>query len=233
MQDDHFVRIYAARATDYERMIDAEDADGNLLPLLKRLVDFSGKRVVDLGSGTGRLPRLLHKQAGAGLALDVHTAMLQENRRLQRHNGFHWPVLQGDLRQLPLADDCADVAIAGWAIGHFCGWYRPAWQKHVVQALREMRRVVRSGGDLLILETLGTGVLSPAPPADDLAHYYELLEHRWGFRRHVVVTDYEFASVSDAVRAMAFFFGESLAREIQRQGWQRVPEWTGLWHLRH
>lgn len=229
MQEDHFIAIYKNRAAAYERMIAAEDVDEQLWPLLSRLVDFSGKRVVDLGSGTGRLPRLLHRHAGSGVALDLHAPMLLENRRQQQHAGFSWPLIQGDLHRLPLADGCAGVVSAGWAIGHFCDWYGEAWQTHVEAALSEMVRIARPGAGLLILETMGTGVLEPAPPTSGLAAYYTLLEEAWGFERYEIRTDYQFASVDEAVACTTFFFGEQLAQDIRRYGWRRVPEWTAVW----
>lgn len=229
MQDDHFIAIYESQAAAYERMITAEDVDNQLWPLLSRLVHFSGTRVVDLGSGTGRLPRLLYRHASFGLALDLHAPMLLENRRQQRRAGFFWPLIQGDVHSLPLPDDCAAVVTAGWAIGHFCGWYGKQWQSHVETALREMARIARPGAGLLILETMGTGVFSPAPPTPGLAAYYALLEESWGFERHEIRTDYEFASVEEAVACTTFFFGEQLAQHIRRHRWRRVPEWTAVW----
>ena len=230
MQNDHFIEIYNNQAEAYQRMIAAEDVEQNLLPALNSLVDFSGQRVLDLGSGTGRLARLLHKQAATGLALDLHWAMLRENRRLQQRDGFRWPLVQGDLHRLPLASAAAGVITAGWAIGHFCDWYGSEWRNHVEQALREMQRVAQPGASLLILETLGTGTLSAAPPTSGLAAYYELLEQAWGFQKYEVATDYQFDSMSEAVACMEFFFGEQLAQEIRGRGWRRVPEWTGIWH---
>lgn len=231
MQTDHFIDIYRCKARAYERMIDAEDVDGNLWATLSRLVDFSAGRVIDLGSGTGRLPQLLPHHV-AGIALDLHTDMLLENRRQQQHHGFFWPLLQGDLHNLPLRDDCAAVVTAGWAIGHFCGWYGHEWRRHVEQALREMLRVARPGADILILETLGTGYLQAAAPNEQLAAYYRLLEETWEFERYETPTDYQFSSVEEAVEAMRFFFGDALVQEIQRRRWSRVPEWTGIWHRR-
>lgn len=229
MQHDHFIDIYHRRARAYERMIDAEDVDGNLWRTLQRLVDFTSKRVVDLGSGTGRLPQLLHRHVASGIALDLHWDMLLENRRQQRLQQFSWPLVQGDLHNLPLPDACAAVVTAGWAIGHFCGWYGERWPDHVQTALREMVRITQPGGDILILETLGTGVRRPAAPTPEHAAYYRLLETEWGFERIEVATDYQFRDVEEALEATTFFFGEALAREIRRHNWSRVPEWTGVW----
>lgn len=229
MQEDHFITVYKSQAATYERMIAAEDVDEQLWSLLSRLVDFSGKRVVDLGSGTGRLPRMLHRHAASGLALDLHAPMLLENRCQQQRDGFLWPLIQGDLHCLPFTDGCAGVVTAGWAIGHFCDWYGERWQAHVETALREMARIARPGASLLILETMGTGAFEPAPPTPALAAYYAFLEEEWGYKRYQIQTDYQFASVDEAVACMTFFFGEQLAQKIRRHGWRRVPEWTAVW----
>lgn len=232
MQDDHFRRIYTTQAARYQHLIAAEDVENNLLALLTVMLDLEGRRVVDVGSGTGRLPRLLHRLGAVGLALDLHAAMLLENHQQQQRNNVHWPLIVGDVRRLPLPNACAGLVTAGWAIGHFCGWYGSDWRQHVERAVGEMLRVAARGGDVIIIETLGTGVSSAEPPTDTLEVYYRLLEERWGFERHVIATDYQFSSVSEAVTAMRFFFGETLARKILRGKWRRVPEWTGVWRLR-
>jgi hypothetical protein len=82
------------------------------------------------------------------------------------------------------------------------------------------------------METLSTGSLTPAPPTEALAHYYAWLEADWGFNRQEIQTDYQFASVEEAVARTEFFFGPGLAATIRRQGWSRLPEWTGVWGKR-
>src|SRR5690349_23176540 len=76
---DHFQAIYSARANEYHRMIAAEDADGQLLPAIERVAAVRGKRILDLGTGTGRLPLLLGSQADRLIGLDLHRDMLRQN----------------------------------------------------------------------------------------------------------------------------------------------------------
>ena len=78
---DHFQAIYAARAVEYHRMIAAEDLDGQLLPAIERVASLRGKRVIDLGTGTGRLPLLIGGQAAQLIGLDLHRDMLRHMRR--------------------------------------------------------------------------------------------------------------------------------------------------------
>lgn len=226
---DHFQAIYAARAAEYHQMIAAEDADGQLLPALERVAAPRGKRIVDLGTGTGRLPLLLGGQAARMVGLDLHRDMLLQNAEQRRRHGGQWDLLQGDMRRLPFAAASADIVTAGWAIGHMRSWFADDWRSQIGQVLQEMQRVAAPGGALIILETLSTGSRAPMPPNAALAEYYDWLERDWGFRRDTIATDYHFASLDEAVARTEFFFGPELAARIRAEGWSRLPEWTGVW----
>lgn len=235
---DHFRHIYTHRAGDYHRMIAPEDVEGNLLSALQRVAPLAGQRLLDLGTGTGRLPLLLNGMAGPIVGLDLHAAMLQENQRQRSQVGADLRgtlrenlggLVQGDMRTLPIPSGWAEVVTAGWAIGHLRAWYSAEWQLQIGRILGEMQRVAAPGGALIIIETLTTGSLTPAPPTPGLAEYYAWLEDEWGFERQTIRTDYQFASVEEAISLTEFFFGAELAALIQQQGWARLPEWTGVW----
>lgn len=226
---DHFKRIYTQRAGDYHRMITPEDVEGNLLPALESLIPLREKRVLDLGTGTGRLPLLLNDRAGQLVGLDLHGAMLRENKAQRHQAGGGWGLAQGDMRMLPFPSGWAEVVTVGWAIGHLRNWFATEWQQQIGRVLREMHRVVAVPGALIIIETLTTGSLSPAPPTEGLAEYYAWLEGEWSFVRQAVQTDYQFASIDEAIAHTEFFFGPDMAAKIRANGWTRVPEWTGVW----
>jgi ubiquinone/menaquinone biosynthesis C-methylase UbiE len=224
-----FKHIYSHQASAYHRMISAEDTDGNLVPAIERIADLDGKRVLDLGTGTGRIPLLLHHRAAQMVGLDLYMGMLRENLAQRRRRCGLWALVQGDMGALPFPEGWADVLIAGWAIGHLRSWFEKDWQAQIGGVLDEMHRVVHPGGALIILETLTTGSLAPAPPTKALAEYYAWLEDDWGFERQEIQTDYRFPSVEAAAEHTEFFFGAELARSIRENGWARLPEWTGVW----
>ena len=220
---DHFEKIYATKAKEYHQLITPEDVDGNLPPALRRIVSFENAILLDLGSGTGRIPILVHNLVKQVIALDLNYPMLREQKKQQKHIAGSWPLVNGDNRILPFPDDWADVVTAGWAIGHLRGWFEDNWQNQIGQILTEMERVSVSGGCLMILETLTTGALEPAPPTPELAEYYAWLEGDWGYTRHTLQTDYQFASVDDAVERTEFFFGPELAEMSLQNEWARLP----------
>lgn len=226
---DHFINIYTNLAAEYHQMIAYEDIDGNLLAILESVTALSGKRLLDLGSGSGRIPLLLHNRVGYLVGLDLHQAMLKESQNQRQKVGASWDLLQADMRNIALPSKWADIITAGWAIGHLRSWFKDDWQVQISQVIEEMLRVIKPGGTVIILETLGTGSLAPAPPAPGLGEYYTWLEIEWGFTRQVISTDYLFDSVEMAVERTEFFFGCGLAETIRVNGWARLPEWTGVW----
>ena len=178
---DHFKHIYTHRAADYHRLITPEDVDGNLLPTLEGITPLVGKRLLDLGTGTGRIPLLAAQQAAQLVGLDLHADMLRENNHQRHQAGGQWGLVQGDMRTLPFPAGWAEVITAGWAIGHSRSWYATDWKHQIGRMLHEMHRVIVPGGALIILETLTTGSPAPAPPSAGLAEYYTWLENAWNF----------------------------------------------------
>jgi ubiquinone/menaquinone biosynthesis C-methylase UbiE len=217
--------IYAEHAEEYDRLVGAEDCDANLLPAIARIAPLDGRDVLEVGAGTGRLTRLLVKAGARVRAFDRSAAMLAVARR---HLGDSCSLEVADAEHLPTSDGWADLAIAGWVFGHFRSWMAADWQTHVARALGEMRRALEPGAPLVVIETLGTGSETPAPPTAALAEYYAWLEAR-GFTRASIRTDYQFANVEEAASVTGFFFGETFGQRVRSNGSARVPECTGIW----
>lgn len=224
---DHFVKIYKTQTAAYHALIAAEDVDRNLLPVLLAITPLAGKRVLDLGSGTGRIPLLLRGLDCEIISVDLHHAMLVEQK--QKLETGDARLIQADIRRLPLSDGLADVVIAGWAIGHFTGWYPETLKGEIQTTVNEMTRTVKPSGAIVILETMGTGNEQAGPPNAALAEYYAILENELGFSKQVLATDYDFGSVERAAELCGFFFGNEMAEKVRFNNWSRVPEWTGTW----
>ncbi|HZP73058.1 MAG TPA: ubiquinone/menaquinone biosynthesis methyltransferase [Gaiellaceae bacterium] len=109
-----------------------------------------GDRVLDAACGTGDLA-IADVNAGAGtvVGLDFAERMLERARRKRPELEWH----QGDLLQLPFDDAAFDAATVGFGVRNVADLDR---------ALRELRRVLRPGGRLAILEiTQARGLLQP------------------------------------------------------------------------
>ncbi|HEU4726430.1 MAG TPA: methyltransferase domain-containing protein, partial [Kofleriaceae bacterium] len=151
--------IYAGHAEEYDALVRAEDADGALIPALEAIHPLAGAAVLEVGVGTGRIARAIVRRVGRLVAVDRAPAMLAVARRHLSglDEAAPWELHEADARALPVAAGWADVAIAGWVFGHFRSWMADDWQAQVAQALDEMRRALRPGGALIVIETLGTG----------------------------------------------------------------------------
>ena len=225
---DHFKNIYSNMACEYHRMIEYEDVDGNLYDCIDKLLTSDVSRVLDIGSGTGRIPLLLSDPRFTVVGLDLYWEMLQENVRQRSLSAGSWLLSQGSAGALPMSPDCFDVLTAGWVLGHTCSWHLD-WQTELDIVLKEMHRVVRDQGVIIIMETLTTGSVIPSPPTAELANYYDWLENSWAFSRQEIRTDYRFPDVKEAISNTEFFFGEQLSSMIVDNNWSRVPECTGIW----
>jgi ubiquinone/menaquinone biosynthesis C-methylase UbiE len=228
-----FETIYREHAWKYDELVAHEDVQGNLRRTLRAICPLEGVQVVELGAGTGRLTRLLAPIVGSILATDRSEAMLKvATARLQAQGARHWALVQGDNRALPLRDGIADLVLAGWSLGHSVGWYPEAWPREIDLALREMRRVARPGGWLVIIETLGTGEVQPRPPTGGLAAYYQALEQDHAFEKRWARTDYRFDSPEQAEGLVRFFFGDELGDRVASGRLTDLPECTGFWARR-
>ncbi len=222
--------IYKSEAEGYERLIEHEDYQGNLVKALTGIVPIQGKTVLDLGTGTGRFARALSGLAGQTFAIDISAHMLQFARAmLLKDRPPKWALLVGDNRCLPLRSRFADVVIAGWSFGHATVWHGDRWRDEIGACIGEMMRVLRRGGTAIICETLGTGSWEPRAPTPTLADYYRYLESEMGFERKGISTDYKFSSIDEAAETIRFFFGDELADRVKTNRWSIVPEWTGIW----
>ena len=226
MPPDQFA-IYREQARQYENLVAHEDYQHQLGPAIAAIRSFDQADWVEWGAGTGRLTDLAAATARSVVALDLNAHMLHlAAEKLARIDGLKWQTAVTDHRHAPLPDRRADIAIAGWTIIYLSSKFVPDWQGALRQAIGEMQRVLRPGGALIIIETLGTGYTEPARLYPD---YYDFLEQDLGFEHTFIRTDYQFSSVDEAVKGLGFFFGERFEQEIRDNHWDIVPECTGLW----
>lgn len=227
---DHYEDVYLNKAVQYEQLISKEDYQHNIQKAISGIRNLAGLDVVDSGAGTGRLACMYAPIARSITALDVSQAMLDvATQRLKAIGLNNWHVELADHRKLPLSDASADVVLSGWSVVYTVVWPKgdSIWQSELKLALKEMQRILKPGGTLIILETMGTGTESPNPPADLLA-YFDYLKQD-GFSSTWFRTDYKFESYEEARRLSSFFFGDEIVSKIQVGQSVILPECTGIW----
>lgn len=112
--------------------------------LLERLEEHTLGRVLDIGTGTGRIAELLVPRAEQVVALDKSTEMLRLARaRLQGFAPQDFELVQGDFAALPFAEGTFDTVVLHQVL-HYA--QEPA------QALAEAGRVCRPGGLLAVVD---------------------------------------------------------------------------------
>ncbi len=105
-----------------------------------------GDRVLDIAGGTGDLSKAFSRQAGkSGLVVlsDINESMLRNGRDRLLDTGSMVPALVCDAQALPFADGQFDLVSVAFGLRNMT---------HKDVALREMCRVLRPGGKLLVLE---------------------------------------------------------------------------------
>jgi ubiquinone/menaquinone biosynthesis C-methylase UbiE len=120
--------------------------------IVKELAIEPGYYVLDIGSGTGvLLPFLIAELGDEGkvVALDFSAEMLgqAQAKNFQPIVGF----AQADVLAIPLADNSVDLAICNSAFPHF---------DDKGKALKEIARVLRNNGRLVICHTMSREMLN-------------------------------------------------------------------------
>lgn len=119
-----------------------------------------GSRVLDVAGGTGDLSLAFARKVGKTGQVwltDINNAMLTHGRDRLCDKGFLLPVAQCDAEKLPFPDDHFDCVTVAFGLRNMT---------HKDLALAEMRRVLRPGGRLLVLEF--SQIWKPLVPVYDL-----------------------------------------------------------------
>lgn len=103
-----------------------------------------GSRVLDVACGTGIVARLVAEKAGKSgsvVGVDLNTGMIEVARRNAPTGGADIEWHQGDVTALPFPDASFDIAFCQQGLQFF---------PDKLAALKEIRRVLASGGTLIL-----------------------------------------------------------------------------------
>jgi demethylmenaquinone methyltransferase/2-methoxy-6-polyprenyl-1,4-benzoquinol methylase len=125
-----------------------------------------GERVLDVAGGTGDLTREFVRRVGdtgTVVLTDINGAMLGVGRDSLMDEGIIVPVAQCDAERLPFPSDAFDCVTVAFGLRNMT---------HKDVALKEMHRVLRAGGRLVVLEF--SRVWKPLAPLYD-AYSFQVL----------------------------------------------------------
>ncbi|MGF1677815.1 MAG: ubiquinone/menaquinone biosynthesis methyltransferase [Candidatus Methylacidiphilales bacterium] len=168
--------------------------------LVEAALSRGASRVLDLASGTGDVALLLQQRGVDVTAADFCAPMLKEAKR----KGV-LETIEADALNLPFGECSFDVVTIAWGFRNFSNRAR---------ALSEIRRVLKPGGGLYILES--------SAPEGWPRPFHQFYCHRvipaWGWllARHVPAYRYLARTVSD------FPSPPELARQLETAGFSSV-----------
>ena len=138
-------RYFADHAADWDSIRRLHVADTKVeAAILQLLGQRSVGRLLDVGTGTGRILELLADRAEEATGIDRSAEMLRAARGKLEHAGLgDCPVRQGDMASLPLPAESVDTVVLHHVL-HFA--------EHPPAAVKEAVRVLAPGGRLLIAD---------------------------------------------------------------------------------
>ena len=112
---------------------------------VKMLAKSSPKTILDIATGTGDLALLLHRKLHPEkiVGLDLSEGMLKIAREKAAKAGADIEFEQGDSLAMRFEDDSFDAITVAYGVRNF---------EHLEQGYREMHRVLRPGGVLVVIE---------------------------------------------------------------------------------
>ena len=224
--------IYRSQADNYEALVSREDYQHHLLPAIQSITPLNGMSIVELGAGTGRLTTMLAPLAAHISAFDISDHMLALTREKLLASGLeNWVVNTGEHQYIDINDHSVDLVISGWSVCYAVVKDQVTDHAAFDRVLSEITRVLKPGGFVILIETMGTGFTAPHPP-DHLLEYFNLLRLS-GFTETWIRTDYRFEDRLTAERLSSFFFSNDIIQKlVVSDGEVYLPECTGIWWKR-
>lgn len=137
-------RYFAAHAEIWDSIRSLHVSESEVERAIERALDHRRfDRLVDIGTGTGRMIELFGPRAVEAIGIDRSSEMLRLARVKLDSAGVASSLRQGDMYALPLEDDSADCAIIHQVL-HYA--HAPA------DAIAEAARVLAPGGTLLVVD---------------------------------------------------------------------------------
>jgi len=203
------------------------DPDGAIWAAMRRVCDWSGRRVLDVGCGSGYHLPVLAAEAASVIGVEPHLPLAVRAASRVRAAGLDSvSVLVAAAQRLPLPERSLDVVHARWA--YFFG---PGCEP----GLAELARVVTPGGTAFVIDndatrsTFGDWFRRAWPAYDPVAVERFWRRHGWSVSR--VDMRWEFGSREQLEAVVRIEFAPGLAEVLLGEHPGRSVDYAvNLWH---
>lgn len=124
-------------------LIDLSMRNRELRPYRERVLSQAAGRVLEIGSGSGVNLPIYGTQVNEVVGLEPSPRLLAMARRVADRAGVRVTLTAGSAESLPMDTASFDTVVTTWTLCSI---------PDAVRALKEMRRVLRDGGQLLFVE---------------------------------------------------------------------------------
>lgn len=204
-------------------MTRAIDPEERVPAAMQAAAPIAGREMLDVGAGVGDRTIQYARLAARVYALEPDYRVLPLLRgRVKSSGAANVTILTAGADTIPLDDDSLDVAYATWA--YFFG---PGSEP----GLAELERVIRPGGDIVIVQNYGR---------DELASFwadYEAECESWspwfaahGFACQVVDTVWRFPGPDEALAVLEFLWGERARAYVLDSGRAEFGYKVAIYH---
>jgi ubiquinone/menaquinone biosynthesis C-methylase UbiE len=209
----------------FQLMAQAIDPEQRVPTAMQALAPIEGRQMLDVGAGIGDRTIVYAQLAAHVYALEPAPSALPLLRgRVKSSGASNITILPAGAEAIPLPEDSVDVAYATWA--YFFG---PGSEP----GLREVERVVRPGGDLLVVQNYGHDELSRfwAPRESECENWPPWFAAH-GFACQVVETVWSFRSQDETLAVLGFLWGEEARAHVLANDRVEFGYKVALYHRR-
>lgn len=134
------IKHFNSTAVKYDSSFDGKFVKVMYQPLLDELEKEAEGKLLDVGCGTGNILCKLVNGKRQLFGIDLSENMVEESKKRM---GSHADIKVADAERIPYKDNFFDTLICNASFHHY---------PHPEEVLKEMKRVLKSGGKLLIGE---------------------------------------------------------------------------------
>jgi ubiquinone/menaquinone biosynthesis C-methylase UbiE len=187
--------------TLFELMTQAIDPEQRIPAAMQATAPLEGRKLLDVGAGVGDRTIVYARVACHVYALEPDPKALPILRgRIKSSGATNVTVVPGGAESIPLEDTSVDVAYATWAC-----FFGPGSEA----GLHEVERVVRSGGDIVVVQNYGHDELAAFWPSSEAeCETWPPWFEEQGFACQVVDTVWRFQTIDEALAVLEFLWGE-------------------------